>query len=205
MSTQQINLFQSALVQPKEFLTIQQMGAFVGVGILGLLLVNGMQWGFGFSNSKKLRDLQSIQQQEIQTLAVLKTEAAKRAETENSEKFARDLKEKEIELQSKQQVIDLLSGKKFGNIEGFVPQFTGLAKQHVDGLWLTALHLQQGGEKLSLRGSTNSPELLPKYLQRLSNEPSLSGIEFKTFVMQRNKEKTQIDFDLRSVTDAKVK
>jgi hypothetical protein len=40
--------------------------------------------------------------------------------------------------------------------------------------------------------------LVPRYLQRLAQEPSCQGIEFKTFLMQRADQSTQIDFDLRS-------
>ena len=65
-------------------------------------------------------------------------------------------------------------------------------------MWLTGISIQAGGENLNLQGSTYVAELVPRLLQRLAQEPSFTGVEFKTLLMQRVDKSTRINFDLRS-------
>ena len=60
-----------------------------------------------------------------------------------------------------------------------------LARQSTSGLWLTGLTMPGAGESLVLAGRTHSPELVPGYLQRLSGERTLAGLQFEIFQMAR--------------------
>ncbi len=199
---QQINLYQASLRQPQETLSIRQVGKLLlGVFIL-LGMVNVIQVWLGYRSNNVLAELRTEQQVIIATVQTLNQEIAARNDTG---KIAAQLTELDRELQNKQQVFQLLSGKRFGNVDGFATQFSGLARQRIEGLWLTELYIHEGGEKLNIRGTTMQPELLPRYLQRLSKEPVFHGVEFKTFVMQRDKDHSQVNFDLRSSVEGKGK
>jgi hypothetical protein len=50
---------------------------------------------------------------------------------------------------------------------------------------LTGFNITGAGEKVTLQGRSNTPELVPQYIQRLSKEKSLAGKEFRTFQMTR--------------------
>lgn len=199
---QQINLYQASLRQPQETLSIRQVGKLL-IGMLVLLgVANAIQVWLGYRSNNTLVELRTEQQAIIATVQTLNQEIVAR---NDNGKIAAQLSELDRELQNKQQVFQLLSGKRFGNVDGFATQFSGLARQRIEGLWLTELYIHDGGEKLNIRGTTMQPELLPRYLQRLSKEPVFHGVEFKTFVMQRDKDHSQVNFDLRSSVEGKGK
>ncbi|MBI3562847.1 MAG: PilN domain-containing protein [Gammaproteobacteria bacterium] len=202
---QQINLYQHDLRPEREFLPMALLG-IAGAATLGvLLLINAMQWVLTHRGETTLITLHN-QQQQIQTqLQLLQQQLQQIAAQNNAQTLQTQLAGLDAELQNKHQVLQRLSDKRVGNVDGFATQFSGLARQRLEGLWLTGLYIHEGGEKLNLRGSTTRPELLPKYLQRLAQEPSFHGIEFKSFVMQRAKDKPQIDFDLRATPQEKIK
>ncbi len=105
----------------------------------------------------------------------------------------------EHELDTKRRVLGLLSGKTFGNTTGFADYFEGLARQRVNGMWLTGFKIAKGGTSLELRGATLRPELVPKFLQRLGRESAFAGMSFDTFKMSRDKRHRHwVDFVLRS-------
>ncbi|ARN73597.1 PilN domain-containing protein [Oceanicoccus sagamiensis] len=81
---------------------------------------------------------------------------------------------------------------------GFAGHLEGLARQHIDGMWLTEIQLQQGGQDLALIGRTRAPEFVPRYLQNLATESIFSGRQFKVFKMSIPEGETNIlDFELR--------
>lgn len=91
----------------------------------------------------------------------------------------------EQEIASRQRIQEFLQRGLFRNTRGFSEYFVSLARQHVSGLWLTGFDIVGAGEQVSLAGRSTNPELVPRYMQRLSAEKSLSGIEFHVFQMNR--------------------
>lgn len=59
-----------------------------------------------------------------------------------------------------------------------------LARQSVDGLWLTEVTVAGAGD-IALRGRTLDPELVADYLKRLGREESLHGLAFDQLAFQR--------------------
>lgn len=55
-----------------------------------------------------------------------------------------------------------------------------LARRTPEGLWWTRLELGNNGRRLSLEGRALSAQLVPTYLERLSEEPLFSGLGFRT-------------------------
>ena len=60
-----------------------------------------------------------------------------------------------------------------------------LARQSTAGLWITGLTLNDAGDSVVLAGRTQTPELVPGYLQRMANEKTLAGQQFEIFQMTR--------------------
>lgn len=192
---QQINLYQDALRTPQQRVTLSQVAIAAGVM---LLLLGAGTGGQAWWLHRETRLLERAQQQQVQLTQKIDRLSQQIAQSENDTELKKTISDKENELQNKQYVLQALSGKQFGNTHGFAAQFTGLARQHISGVWLTGLYIHAGGEKLNLQGSTYKADLVPRYLQRLAQEPSFKGIEFQTFLMQRADKSSQIDFDLRS-------
>lgn len=78
-----------------------------------------------------------------------------------------------------------------------------LARRTPDGLWWTGLELGDNGQHLILRGRALSPQLVPSFLDSLSEEPLLNGIGFRTVRVSASEDHIPgVDFMLS--TDAEV-
>jgi len=195
MSMQQINLYQASLRKSREFLALPQLVIILMALIGGMSALSAMQW---WRSHHMANQLASARHSQTQLTRDIENLSKQLAQSSNDVVLKKTLSAKESELKNKASILQALSGKHYGNTRGFADQFTGLARQHVEGVWLTGLYIHAGGEKLNLQGSTYAADLVPQYLQRLAQEPSFRGIEFQTFLMQRAKKSAQIDFDLRS-------
>jgi MSHA biogenesis protein MshI len=101
------------------------------------------------------------------------------------------------ERDRKVQTLAALSQREFGNTTGFSPQFIGLARERLNGLWLTRIEVS--GHAIALDGVTLSEELIPKYLQKLGSESVFSGTEFSHATLSRAHEGgNQIQFELHT-------
>lgn len=103
------------------------------------------------------------------------------------------------ELAHKRNALAALSRSELGNTTGFSPQFMGLARQRLSGLWLTRIDLASGGRRLELQGITLSEDLLPRYLALLGTEQIFKGIRFGHAQLSRpDDSEREIQFELRS-------
>ena len=100
------------------------------------------------------------------------------------------------DFKRKSEALAALSRSELGNTTGFSPQFIGLARQRLAGLWLT--HIALGGPGLELRGITLSEELLPRYLDMLGHEPVFQGTRFGEAHLTRSADPAGLSFELRS-------
>lgn len=192
---QQVNLYQSVLRKKTDPLTVERIIWASAAIILILCSISIVQWGSLRNKQSELATIKSEQQQLMAGIDQLTKELSQRGD---DMALKNRLEAKEQEIKNKQNVLAILSGRRFGNTKGFAEQFIGLARQRVDGLWVTGLHIHSGGEKINLSGSTLKPEHVPHYLQKLANEPSFEQIEFQTFLMERPEKKTHIEFHLQS-------
>ena len=70
---------------------------------------------------------------------------------------------------------------------GFSGHLEGLARQHVDGLWLTGLRIQDGGRNIALEGSALHAALVPAQIERFSDDERLAGLTFHHLTIKRTK------------------
>ena len=66
---------------------------------------------------------------------------------------------------------------------GFASRLEALARQSIEGLWLTSVVLRQ--DDVLLKGRALTPSLIPTFVQRLDREPSLQGRGFKALDVVR--------------------
>lgn len=103
------------------------------------------------------------------------------------------------ERDRKVQALEALSRRELGNTVGFSPHFLGLARQRLNGLWLTSVEVSASGAHMSLGGVTLAEELIPRYLRKLGGEEIFAGTEFGHAQLQRAHEGgNQIRFELRT-------
>lgn len=102
------------------------------------------------------------------------------------------------EFNRKSATMQVLSRGGLGTSEGFAGHFAGLARQRLNGLWLTRVEVAGGGERLSLEGEALAEELIPRYLRLLSREPRFEGIEFQQAVLQRDDHALRFELHTRA-------
>ena len=170
--SQQINLFNPAFQPQKKIFSVNAMAA--ALGVLALILA-------GTAIYAKVR------------VARLETEVArgeesmraaqKRLETATAEfaprtkdgRLEAELAEAQAEHDALRRVADVIQRGDLGNTEGYAEYFRALARQSVDGLWLTGVTITGAGTEISVRGRALDPALVPGYLARLRNERVLQG------------------------------
>ena len=124
------------------------------------------------------------------------------------------LKAMAIDLSRRQQALRYLSGGALTGAgdgvlahRGFVGRMTALARQQIDGLWLTGATFASGSGGLELTGGAVSADLVPIYLERLAGEPAIAGTKLQSIEIRQPKKPsgTQIEFTVSTAASADAK
>jgi hypothetical protein len=76
------------------------------------------------------------------------------------------------------EVSGVLDAASLGNTQGYAEYFRALARQHVDGLWLTGVSIAGAGVDIGVRGRALDPQRVPGYLNRLTQRTVMRGQAF---------------------------
>lgn len=183
---QQVNLYHPIFRrEEKKFsaATMLQSGLLVLIGI-------ALMYGYSFWRIHALRaDLKDIEFQHTAALTRL-TEVSKKLPMRHGDvRLEQEVRDLERRIQVVQQIRTYAKRDLFKGSAGYSGYLVAMARQSIGGLWLTGLTINGAGEQLVLSGRTNSPELVPGYLQRLAGEKSLAGMQFEVFQMTRPERK----------------
>lgn len=189
---QQINLYQPIFRRQKKVfsaLAMLQICAFFFVVFISLYL-------YGQITLQPLQEQTARLEQDLRTMG---TQLAK-LESQRPPESGSRLLENEIarlsnELAKRNQVQNVLSSEAIGNADGMSGYLEALARQHVQGMWLTRIVVANGGKHLGLHGKTLSSELVPRYMEKLASEGLLNGMSFNTLELTRPAQpSSQLDF-----------
>lgn len=89
------------------------------------------------------------------------------------------------QLENMKKIQGALSTGSFGNASGFSDHLEALAREHVDGAWLTSITIANGGGKLTLEGKSIDAELVPVYIKRLATAPVFRDQKFNILDLER--------------------
>lgn len=180
--SQQVNLYQPIFrKEEKKFSTVAMLQA-VGIVALGVVLMYGYSWWHINSLRQELNRAQQNQAAAGKRLAEVTEKFGRRG---SGTSLDNEIVRLEREVVAKQRMQEILQRGVFSNTHGFSDYLVSLARQHVPGVWLTGFDITGAAEQLSLSGRSTDPELVPRYMQRLSSEKTLSGLEFRVFQMSR--------------------
>jgi Tfp pilus assembly protein PilN len=205
--SQQVNLYQPIFRRQERKFSARAMLQAVGLVAGGVvLMVLYTQWQISSLRSEIKRA--EIQQATISKRLddVVRQFSGRIKARTVDEEIAR----LESEIGAKQRIYDILQRGVFSNSEGFSGYLTALARQNLQGVWLTGFEITGAAEQMMLQGRSVSRELVPRYMQRLSAEKKMSGIEFRTFYLSgaapqgKGGAGAEVDFQLRTVGAATV-
>jgi len=183
---QQINLYQSIFRKQKEF--------FSAVAMLQLtvaaLLLSGALYGYSFMETQKLVEQLAKTEDNVKTMKIRVAELeTKRAPKTPSKLLESELKRVSDDVTRRMRILEVLSKGPFANTSGFSNHFEALARQHINGSWLTKINIETGGAFVNLEGVTLSPELVPIYLQGLLQEEVFADVSFNLMELNRSADK----------------
>jgi hypothetical protein len=170
--SQQINLFNPEFLQQKKVFTAAAMAIGLGVLVAGLAAV-GVAARVRVASLQAQADLGAAQLDKTRKrLAGVSAEFAPR---QQDPKLAEELNLAQGELGDLKDVAGVIERGELGNTQGYAEYFRALARQGVDGLWLTGVSIAGAGLDIGVRGRAMDPALVPGYLGRLRKEPVMQG------------------------------
>lgn len=179
---QQINLYHANFRREKKSFstrTLLQASAAVAVGVLLLAGLNLWQtWKFK-------QELARVEQRHAFALQRLELTLREHPPRAGNPELAAQVAQLEGMLKASQRTREILQRDMFRNSQGYSAYLTALARQSVPGVQLTGVEIPGAGRELLLRGRTTQESMLMRYLQRLSAEPVLAGLEFPRFNLTR--------------------
>ncbi len=177
-----------------QFAALHQFWLLVFVIAL-MLCLSAVTW---FGNRSAAEELSILKAQDQESAAQLALLSAKIVRLQKDSDLKSQIEILQEDIVFRRQLLASVDPKE-DIARNFSEHLTGLARQHVDGMWFTTIQLQKGGHQLALLGRTQHAELVPRYLQRLRAEKIFSGHNFKVFRMVVPEDRTDLlDFELRA-------
>jgi Tfp pilus assembly protein PilN len=184
MNRQQVNLLQPPFRRAHLSFSAATMLRASAAVVVGILLVYAV-WYWQLAAQRR-----DLHQMDIQNAALAKRVddlSRKIKPREKNPQLEKEVARAEREVASLSNVRQVVQEKALANTRGYSEYLVALARQHVPGVWLTGLDITGAAESVRLQGRTIEPDLVLRYVERLSAEPSLAGTEFQIFQMTRPK------------------
>lgn len=189
--TQQINLLSAQFRKQRRAAT---SAAILG-SVFALLVAFGLvAYGYSLLQVRALRtELAGIEQAlKVEQDKQIKAAQAISARTKDPA-LEVEVQRMERQLDVRRASLEMLKSGVIGNTTGFSPQMLGLARQTIDGLWLTGFTIAGAGAEISLEGRALRADLVPAYIKRLGQEPAFAGRDFSALTIGRPKADARTD------------
>jgi len=201
--SQQINLFNPIFLKQKKYFSVVTMVQALGLIVVGSGLFYGYAWYQVRALDKQAQEMAKHYEAEQKRLINYANEfSPQRA----NQLLNEELQALELQANAQSTLLNTLKSGAIGNTQGYSEYMRAFARQSVSGLWLTGFEINGDGAQMSLQGATAGPQLLPAYIQRLSQEPVMKGKSFATLRMAQPKEvadksvvRSYVEFNLQSV------
>lgn len=210
--SQQINLFSPVFLKKRKvpYSAAIMLRALGVIAVLGVLAYGYLAYQTDVL-TKQMAETDKKVSEEQERLTKLTSELPPQ---QPSAQLQNDIKNAEAQLKARQEMVDALKhGGPIGSTEGYSEYMRAFARQSVDGLWLTGFDITGAGSEMAITGRTVRAELVPAFVQRLSQEPVMKGRQFAYLRIsapqhaQSDKKSIAslgyLDFILRSVEEAK--
>lgn len=178
--SQNINLYDPGLRLRRDLLGFEAVAAAIGAALLVIVIGAGLAQ----SSLSNVQPVATALNDELESQRAAMHAAATLAATRRPDAalLAEVARAQQTLLQRRSALQNIGAGG-IGTEAGFSGRLEALARQSVDGLWLTSLLLRQ--DDVLLRGRAIQPALIPQYVQRLERESSLQGRTFKALEVNR--------------------
>ena len=179
--TQQINLFNPLfLKQQRYFSAITMLQAVFIVG-LAMASFYGYQYLQLAKLERQIADSdQAFQKQKIQLTTVM----AALPQTQALAALDQQAKDIQTTIASRQSLLQVLTTVEAGKSSGYAMYLAAFARQVVEGVWLTSVHIGENGNDLAISGRATNADLVPVMIRKFRAEPVLKGRQFESLEFQ---------------------
>jgi hypothetical protein len=125
------------------------------------------------------------------------------AQPQKSPELEAELAENEAQLAALKRIAAAVDRGDLGNATGYSEYFKALARQHVDGLWLTGLAITGAGCDIGVHGRAVDASLLPGFLGNLTREKIMQGKSFGSLQIGHPETAAVIQQPVKDAKDAK--
>lgn len=182
--SQQINLFNPALVKQKDPYNAALMARLAVVVLMAMLAAHAYEKHQVDQLQKQREQAVQLMQQTRQQLVDVTRQFGPR---QPSKALQDELVATEAKLQAHEKILAYLQNGRTNGGAGFSNYMRAFARQSTNGLWLTGFSFDTGADDLTIRGRTLQPELVPQYIARLGAEAALKGRSFAALDMGQPK------------------
>lgn len=181
---QQVNLYQPIYRDERKLFSATAIGTGLAIVACGLAALGLLCWWQVVSLERDMRDIE-VQNVRRDKLIAIAAAVLERGESEHA--LSDRLNALALELEHRQQALRYLTNGAAGSRVGFAGRMEALARQQVDGLWLSGATFNADSARFALAGSAVNAELVPRYLARLANEPALAGAKLESLEISQPK------------------
>ncbi|MGI9202944.1 MAG: hypothetical protein ACR2Q3_02970 [Woeseiaceae bacterium] len=175
---QQINLYQPQFQPQTQIFPAWFMLQATGILLFAMLLL------YGFAQQRIAgieQELEVVTRQESAANERLQNIGPLIKAVTGEKNWSEQLDDSLRMLAERQAVLNLIQGTTLGDTVGFSRHLRALARQDVEGVWLTSLTLSAQGDKTRLEGRAIRAELIPVYVQDVTAETPFAEQRFHRF------------------------
>ncbi len=196
--SQQINLFNPIFLKQKKYFSVTTMLQAIGLIVMGSMLFYGYAWYQVQQLAKQTQEMTKRYESEQKRLVNYANEFSPQR---SAQMLNDELQTLEVQSVAQAGLLNTLRSGAIGNTQGYSEYMRAFARQSVSGLWLTGFDINGDGSQMVLQGAATGPQLLPAYIQRLSQESVMRGKAFATLRMNQPKSVTDKSAPARSYVE----
>lgn len=179
--SQQINLFDPLFRRQKKYFSAHTMAQALALLVALSLALYGFAW-YRVGMTERDAAASAARLKSVEARAALAERNA--PPREKSPLLAAEVLQATAKVAARERVLAVLNGGAIGNTRGYSEYFRAFARQDMEGVWLTELHIGNNANGIFINGRALEPSMVPAYIQRLQAEPTLRGRSFDTIEMR---------------------
>ena len=179
--SQQINLYNPLFRRQKHYFSARNMLQAFVVLLLGTALIYGYAKYLSMQQQARASE---ASQQLLLTQTKFASATARFGPRPPSQILQEQVTRMEEQAASRRQMLELMGRGELGNTRGFSGYLMALARQTINGVWLTGFRVVGRGNDMAINGRTLQPELVPRFIDLLKKEPVMAGQTFSTLEMK---------------------
>ncbi|HIJ83095.1 MAG: hypothetical protein HW380_866 [Magnetococcales bacterium] len=181
---QSVNFFDKSLLPKMDVASARQIAAVsLGMFLLAMVASGYLLWQQARMSKQMAAEKHRLGQIEIKVNQLIKQYPPQETDTALEKRIGQI----EGSIMMKRLIVQILEGGyDFGNTHGFSEYFRELAREKLDGIWITRMRILNGGERFGLYGKSVNPQAVPIMVNQFQNSTQLSGHTYSQIKMEKN-------------------